>query len=85
MSDPIEPRASTSRLTVEEVARRLDLGRLAVYSMLEQGMLPGIRLGRRWIITRRAFEQWERTCGLGTGGLRKKPGLHSRPEVTVFH
>jgi hypothetical protein len=32
--------------------------------MLEQGILPGIRLGRRWIITRHAYEQWERTCGM---------------------
>jgi hypothetical protein len=26
--------------------------------------LPGIRLGRRWIITRHAYEQSERTCGM---------------------
>ena len=57
----------SSRMSVEEIARRLDIGRLAVYSMLEQGILPGIRLGRRWIITRRAYEQWERTCGMRVG------------------
>jgi excisionase family DNA binding protein len=36
-----------NRMSVEEIARRLDIGRLAVYAMLEQGLLPGIRLGRR--------------------------------------
>jgi hypothetical protein len=35
--------------------------------MLEQGIIPAIRLGRRWIVTRHAFENWERTCGMPTG------------------
>ena len=68
----------SNRISVPEIARRLEIGRLAVYTMLEQGVLPGIRLGRRWIITRQAYEQWERTCG-----MRRGPGLHARPEVTV--
>jgi excisionase family DNA binding protein len=55
---------SSSRMTVSEIAARLEIGRIAVYAMLEQGILPGIRLGRRWIITRHAYEQWERTCGM---------------------
>ena len=62
------PRA---RMTVEEIAQRLDLGRLAVYTMLEQGIIPAIRLGRRWIVTRHAFENWERTCGMPTGLQQK--------------
>ena len=71
---------STSRISVDEIARRLEIGRLAVYTMLEQGIVPGIRLGRRWIITRHAYEQWERTCG-----TRARTGLHPRPEVTVLN
>jgi excisionase family DNA binding protein len=39
----------SSRISVLEIARRLSIGRLAVYSMLEQGIIPGLRLGRRWI------------------------------------
>jgi excisionase family DNA binding protein len=58
-------------MTVEEIARGLDIGRLAVYTMLEQGIIPGIRLGRRWIVTRHAFESWERTCGMSTGLQRQ--------------
>jgi excisionase family DNA binding protein len=38
---PIE--AQSARITVEDIARRLDVGRLAVYAMLEQGIIPGIR------------------------------------------
>jgi excisionase family DNA binding protein len=61
----------SSRISVLEIARRLNIGRLAVYSMLETGIIPGLRLGRRWIITRHAFESWERTCGMPTGLQRK--------------
>jgi excisionase family DNA binding protein len=56
-----------ARMTVDEIARRLDIGRVGVYAMLEQGIIPAVRLGRRWIVTRRAFETWERTCGMPTG------------------
>jgi excisionase family DNA binding protein len=70
----------SSRISVVEIATRLKIGRLAVYSMLEQGIIPGVRLGRRWIITRHAYEQWERTCGTHGG-----PGLETQTEVTVVH
>jgi excisionase family DNA binding protein len=65
---------------VKEVARRLSIGRLSVYEMLERGIIPAIRLGRRWIITRHAYEHWERTCGLQIGA-----GLTPPPEVTVLN
>jgi len=69
-----------NRMSVEEIACRLHVGRLAVYAMLDHGIMPGIRLGRRWIITRHAYEQWERTCGMGAGA-----GLPAQPEVTVLN
>ena len=53
-------------MSIPEIALRLDVGRLAVYAMLEQGLLPGIRVGRRWIVTRSAFDIWEKTCGMAT-------------------
>jgi len=70
----------SARISVPEIARRLNLGRLAVYSMLEQGIIPGIRLGRRWIITRHAYLTWERKCGLRAG-----TGLRRPPEVVVLN
>ena len=42
------------RISIPEIAARLEIGRLAVYDMLERGIIPGVRLGRRWIITRYA-------------------------------
>jgi excisionase family DNA binding protein len=72
------PRQQSGRISVPEIAARLDVGRLTVYAMLEQRILPGVRLGRRWIITRHAYEQWERTCG-----MRPPLDLLRKPEVTV--
>ena len=70
----------SGRISVPEIARRLDVGRLAVYAKLEQEIIPGIRLGRRWIITRYAYEQWERSCG-----MRQGTGLQRAQEVTVLN
>jgi excisionase family DNA binding protein len=58
-------------MRVEDIARRLDIGRLAVDMMLEEGIIPAVRLGRRWIVTRHAFESWERNCGIATGLQRR--------------
>lgn len=70
----------SSRITVPEISRRLSIGRLTIYTMLEDGIIPAIRLGRRWIITRHAYEQWERTYGTRVGG-----GLVPQTEVTVLN
>jgi excisionase family DNA binding protein len=67
-------------MSVEEIAGRLDIGRLAVYALLQQGIIPGIRLGRRWIVTRHAYEEWEHTCGMRSGAL-----LVPQPEVNVVN
>ncbi|MCC6366887.1 MAG: excisionase family DNA-binding protein [Bryobacterales bacterium] len=67
-----------ARITIPEIAQRLSIGRMAVYSMLEQGIIPGIRLGKRWIVTRHAYEQWERTAGMRSGA-----GFNAESEVRV--
>jgi excisionase family DNA binding protein len=60
------PLGRKKRITIEEIASRLSIGRLAVYALLDRGEIPAIRLGRRWIVTRHAYEEWERTCGTKT-------------------
>jgi len=69
----------STRLTVDEITERLKIGRRAVYAMLEDGILPGIRVGNRWLITRYAYEQWERTCGMrdSATGLQAHTELRS--------
>jgi excisionase family DNA binding protein len=51
------------KMPITEIMARLGIGRMAVYKLLEAGIIPAIRLGRQWIVTRPAFDQWERTCG----------------------
>ena len=62
---------TSNRLTVLEIAKKLAIGKMAVYDMLERGIIPGIWLGKRWIVTRHAYEQWERTCGTSINMPRK--------------
>jgi excisionase family DNA binding protein len=54
---------NSGRITAAEIAKRLSIGRLAVYTMLVKRIIPAIRLGRRWIITRSSYEQWELGAG----------------------
>jgi excisionase family DNA binding protein len=55
--------STAGRITISEIAKRLNIGRRTVYQMLEQHIIPAIRLGRRWIVTLSAYEEWERKCG----------------------
>jgi excisionase family DNA binding protein len=79
-ADLVRPTQLGARVTVPEIAKRLNDGRLTIYEMLEQGIIPGIRLGRRWIITRHAYEAWEGTCGMRSGS-----GFVPQPEVNVVN
>jgi excisionase family DNA binding protein len=72
----------SSRMSINEIAGRLSIGRLMVYSMLEQGIIPGIRIGagQRWLVTRYAYTQWENTCG-----MRPVVSEPPAPECAVIH
>ena len=49
-------------ITVKEAAQRLGIGINQAYEACERGDLPNIRLGKRWIIPRVAFEAWLIDC-----------------------
>jgi excisionase family DNA binding protein len=55
--------STTGRISIDEIAKRLTVGRRTVYQMLEHKIIPAIRFGKRWIVTLKAFEEWERKCG----------------------
>jgi excisionase family DNA binding protein len=68
-----EQAVNSGRISVVEIAKRLSIGRLAVYTMLVKRIIPAIRLGRRWIITRRSYEQWEQAAGrMETDGITNR-------------
>lgn len=56
-------RPPTPRISIEEITDRLRVGKPTVYAMLERGIIPAVRVGRIWIVTREAYMQWERTGG----------------------
>ena len=65
-----------SRVTVEEITHDLGLGRITVYKMLAERVIPNIRVGRAYLVTRHAYEEWKKTVGMAKppasipGGLR---------------
>lgn len=44
-------------LTVEEAQQRLRISRNAAYSAVERGEIPSVKIGRRILIPRAAFER----------------------------
>ena len=44
--------------TVAEVQRMLGVSRAVVYECLHAGIIPCLRLGRRFVIPRAAFHRW---------------------------
>jgi len=51
------PNIAPAVLTVLEVAKILRIGKISAYQAIERGDLPSIRIGRRILIPRAAFEQ----------------------------
>ncbi len=49
--------------TVEEVADLLGIGRSLAYDMVARHTIPVLRLGRRLVVPRAAFQQWLLTVG----------------------
>ena len=50
---------------VSEISGRLGICEETVYAMLKDGCIPNIRYGRRFIISRAAYERWEGSIGEG--------------------
>jgi len=50
-------------ITVPEISERLGICEETIYGMLRDRKIPNIRYGRRFIVSRTAFERWEATIG----------------------
>lgn len=64
---------------------RLAIGRLAVYDMLERGIIPAIRQGRRWIITIPAKQGSVATTSDGNVIVIYNAGPQNRVYVTALN
>ena len=53
----------SARITVHEICQRLQLGTRAVYALLEAQVIPSLRMRTRYLIGRRAYEEWEKHFG----------------------
>lgn len=55
--------ASGKILTVEELARYLNVHRITIYRLLKSGRLPGFKIGRVWRFDSDQVDQWIRENG----------------------
>lgn len=54
---------SNTTITIPEICLRLGLSEETVYDMLKAGDIPNIHRRRLFIISRAAYEDWEKTIG----------------------
>ena len=54
---------SHTTITIPEIADRLAVCEETVYDLCKRHVIPSIRPGRRFIISRAAYEKWEGTIG----------------------
>lgn len=50
-------------VTPDELAEELGISRGKVYENLRAGLIPHVRLGRRFVIPRIAVDRWLADCG----------------------
>jgi excisionase family DNA binding protein len=49
--------------TVDEVAALLGVARGVAYDNVRSGLIPAVRVGRRWLVPRSRFHAWLDTSG----------------------
>lgn len=47
-----------TRLTIEEAAKHLKIGKPTLYPMARDGKIPARKVGRAWRFNREALDQW---------------------------
>ncbi len=73
-----------SYLTVEEVAKRFEVGPTTLYRLAQAGKLPGFKVGGQWRFAEEALERWvaDRT---GSQPLSGSEGVKDLFVATVSH
>jgi excisionase family DNA binding protein len=53
----------SKRISVPEIVAELGVSENHAYKMLRDGIIPNVRAGRIYIVSRAAFYRWLDTCG----------------------
>jgi len=56
---------SSSRLSVHEICKDLGICKKHVYALLDKQVIPCVRIGRSYLITKEAYQEWKKRCGNG--------------------
>lgn len=73
-------------LTADDIAALTGLARASVYDGLESGELPGVRIGKRWIVSRSrvqellGFTDEQVTAALEDARMRREQAARRRKE-----
>ena len=54
------PNRAHSRMTVQAIARDLQVHPETVRKLLRAGVIPSVPLGRGWLVTKQVYEAWKR-------------------------
>jgi excisionase family DNA binding protein len=52
------PRRSSELLTIQEVARYLNVNRFTVYRLISQKKIPAFKVGRQWRFKQEMIDAW---------------------------
>lgn len=72
-------RVARVTMTVDEAAVRLGISRSSAYAAVRRGELPAIRLNRRIVVPRVAFERWLEAAAASSG---EPPAGYRAPSAT---
>lgn len=53
-----KPNIQTKMIPVPEIAAEMDINLIAAYNLTRQAGFPAIRVGKRILVPRLAFEEW---------------------------
>lgn len=62
-SQTTETLQEKATITVNEISRDLGVGKIKVYSLLKQGIIPALCVNRRWMVSRTQYMEWSRNFG----------------------
>lgn len=69
-----DDRRPPATMSVLEAAKQLGISRNLAYQLVRDGEIPTLRLGRRIIVPRAAFDRWLDSAGLDDGAAEEVPG-----------